>query len=147
AARHPGSPEEGLRRPAGPLVPRRPPAPPQGRLRARRDPPRGPVPAGHGRAPPHRARGGASRPSEEAVHAPRLPALGLAVPSGVKRRLLDWLACPACRGAITLTRGAPEADDVHDGQLACGACLARTPLERGIPRLVAPAPGAEGRAT
>src|SRR5206468_2423042 len=109
------------RRPAGTLVPRRPGAPPPGPLRARRDPPRGPVPAGHGRAPPHRARGRASRPSEEAVHAPGLPALGLAVPSGVKRRLLDWLACPACRGAITLTRGAPEADDIHDGELAgCG---------------------------
>src|SRR5207245_663029 len=101
AARDPGAPKERLRRPAGTLVPRRPGAPPPGPLRARRDPPRGPVPAGHGRAPPHRARGRASRPSEEAVHAPGLPALGLAVPSGVKRRLLDWLACPACRGAGT----------------------------------------------
>jgi len=65
----------------------------------------------------------------------------------VKRRLLDWLACPACRGAITLTRGAPEADDIHDGELACGACLARYPIERGIPRLVPPALDAEVRAT
>src|SRR2546427_1265963 len=143
AARDPGAPKEGLRRPAGTLVPRRPGAPPPGPLRARRDPPRGPVPAGHGRAPPHRARGRASRPSEEAVYAPGLPALGLAVPSGVKRRLLDWLALPAWPGAITLTRGAPEADDIHDGELAGGACLARYPIERGSPRPGPPALDAE----
>src|SRR5213076_159251 len=147
AARDPRAPEEGLRRPARPLVSRRAGAAPQGRVRARRDPPSRPLPAGRGRAPPRRACGGAARPPEEALHAPGLPALGLAVPPGVKRRLLDWLACPVCRGAIALRRAVPEADDIREGELACVACGARYPIERGIPRLVPPALADGARAT
>jgi len=65
----------------------------------------------------------------------------------VKRRLLDWLACPACRGAIALTRAVPDADDIREGELACGHCGVRYPITRGIPRLVPPALAAAVRAT
>ena len=65
----------------------------------------------------------------------------------MKRRLLDWLACPACRGAITPTRALAEADDIREGELACRACGARYPIERGIPRLGPRTPTAEARAT
>ena len=65
----------------------------------------------------------------------------------MKRRLLDWLACPACQGTIALTRAVPEADDIREGELACGGCGARYPITRGIPRLVPPALAAAVRAT
>jgi len=65
----------------------------------------------------------------------------------VRRRLLEWLACPACQGAIALSRAVPEADDIREGELACGACGARYPIERGIPRLLPPALAAEAVAT
>src|SRR3989442_11031927 len=54
---------------------------------------------------------------------------------------------PAGRGALALPRGTPEAGDDHVGERACGACLARYPIERGIPRLVPPALDAPVRAT
>ena len=65
----------------------------------------------------------------------------------MRRRLLEWLACPACQGAIALSRAVPEADDIREGELACGACGARYPIERGIPRLLPPALAAEAVAT
>ncbi|MGH7275934.1 MAG: methyltransferase domain-containing protein [Candidatus Rokuibacteriota bacterium] len=54
----------------------------------------------------------------------------------MKRRLLDWLACPACHGALALTRALPEAGDIVEGELACSRCAARYPITRGIPRLL-----------
>ncbi len=65
----------------------------------------------------------------------------------MRRRLLDWLACPACRGALALTRALPEAGDIHEGELACGACAARYPITRGIPRLLPNALADEAVAT
>ncbi len=65
----------------------------------------------------------------------------------MKRRLLDWLACPACQGAIALTRAVPEADDIREGELACGACGARYPIARGIPRVLPPTLATEAVAT
>ena len=62
--------------------------------------------------------------------------MGLAVPSGLKRRLLDLLACPACHGALVLTRALPEAGDIVEGELACTRCSARYPIRRGVPRLL-----------
>jgi SAM-dependent methyltransferase len=54
----------------------------------------------------------------------------------LKRRLLDLLACPACHGALALTRARPEAGDIVEGELACSRCSARYPITRGIPRLL-----------
>ena len=65
----------------------------------------------------------------------------------MKRRLVDWLACPACRGTLALTRAVPEADDIREGELACVACGARYPIARSIPRLLPPALADEARAT
>jgi SAM-dependent methyltransferase len=65
----------------------------------------------------------------------------------VKRRLLDWLACPVCQGTLVLTRAVPEADDIREGDLACVACGARYPIERGIPRLLPPTLAAGAMAT
>jgi SAM-dependent methyltransferase len=65
----------------------------------------------------------------------------------MKRRLLDWLACPACQSAIALTRAVPDVGDIHDGELTCVACRARYPITRGIPRLLPPALAVEALAT
>jgi SAM-dependent methyltransferase len=65
----------------------------------------------------------------------------------VKRRLLDWLACPACRGALGLARAVPDVDDVQEGELACQDCRARYPITRGIPRVLPPTLAAEATAT
>jgi SAM-dependent methyltransferase len=54
----------------------------------------------------------------------------------VKLRLLDWLACPGCRGALVVAGGAPPGDELREGQLACGGCGAVYPVVRGIPRLL-----------
>jgi SAM-dependent methyltransferase len=65
----------------------------------------------------------------------------------VKRRLVDWLACPRCLGALALIRALPEADDIREGELACLACGTRYPIERGIPRLLPRILAAEAMAT
>jgi len=65
----------------------------------------------------------------------------------MKRRLLDWLACPVCRGALALTRAVPDAGDILEGELRCGACGARYPIARGIPRLLPPELAVEAIAT
>jgi SAM-dependent methyltransferase len=57
----------------------------------------------------------------------------------VKRRLLDLLICPWCRGPLTLTAfdgAAPgDAGDVSEGLLQCG-CGRRFPIVNGIPRIL-----------
>ena len=65
----------------------------------------------------------------------------------MKRRLLDWLACPVCRGALTLLRAVPDADEIREGELGCGGCGARYAITRGIPRLLPPAISVEARET
>jgi SAM-dependent methyltransferase len=65
----------------------------------------------------------------------------------MKRRLLDWLACPVCRGALALRRAVPDADEVREGELGCTGCSARYAITRGIPRLLPPAISVEAHET
>src|SRR5262249_37640616 len=74
----------------------------------------------------------------EAPAALCLSVLGLAVPPGVKRRLLAWLACPICRSGLAPTRAVPDVGDIREGELQCGACGTRYPITSGIPRLLPP---------
>jgi len=69
----------------------------------------------------------------------------------VKRRLLDLLCCPRCRGAFALEVFAGEAParppaadagydaEVTEGALACSGCGATFPIIDGVPRLIGPA--------
>jgi SAM-dependent methyltransferase/uncharacterized protein YbaR (Trm112 family) len=50
----------------------------------------------------------------------------------VKRKLLDLLACPCCRGALD----APPGDDIREGELSCAPCRRSWPIKNGIPRFV-----------
>jgi SAM-dependent methyltransferase len=79
----------------------------------------------------------------------------------MKRRLLDWLACPACAGAplqlhveqSSVRRAytghaepgeeapggkAGQIEEIETGSLTCEGCSARYPITGGIPRLMAP---------
>ena len=58
--------------------------------------------------------------------------------------LLDILACPVCRGALTLNAetiapdDAPDAGEVLTGTLTCRACPEAYPISDGIPNLLPP---------
>lgn len=52
----------------------------------------------------------------------------------MKPSLLELLECPDCRGALSLTAGETDNDEVLEGTLAC-ACRAY-PIVRGVPRLI-----------
>lgn len=52
----------------------------------------------------------------------------------MKRRLLDLLACPLCKGELALEDGVAAGVEVMDGQLACRDCRMRYPVRGGVPR-------------
>lgn len=52
--------------------------------------------------------------------------------------LMDLLACPLCKGDLTLTVVDEEAGEVLNGSLACAACGETFPIEDGIPNLLPP---------
>jgi len=57
----------------------------------------------------------------------------------LKERLLQYLSCPPCAGAITLASVATtEADEIIEGRLSCVACAATWPVVRGVPRFASP---------
>ena len=58
--------------------------------------------------------------------------------------LLDILACPVCKGPLTLKAetiapdNAPDAGEVITGALICEPCHERYPIADGIPNLLPP---------
>jgi SAM-dependent methyltransferase len=54
----------------------------------------------------------------------------------MNRDLLDVLACPRCRGPLTLTATREADGEVESGALACGACATTHPIVRFVPRFV-----------
>ena len=53
----------------------------------------------------------------------------------MRARLLDWLACPACKGRFTLTMFEERDAEVFEGLLAC-ECGRRYPVVETIPRVL-----------
>ncbi len=53
----------------------------------------------------------------------------------MRRKLLEWMVCPKCRGelAVTVHR---EAAEIEEGVLECSRCAVSYPIVRGIPRFV-----------
>jgi len=51
---------------------------------------------------------------------------------------MDILACPLCKGELTLTVVAQEGDEIVAGSLHCAACDETYPIEDGIPNLLPP---------
>ncbi len=56
----------------------------------------------------------------------------------MRQELMDILACPMCKGALTLTTVSVEADEVITGTLRCAACGEDYPIDEGIPNLLPP---------
>ena len=57
----------------------------------------------------------------------------------MKRDLMEILACPVCKGDLTLTVAKEEGDEVVDGTLHCGNCDETYAIEDTIPNLLPPA--------
>ena len=56
----------------------------------------------------------------------------------MREDLMEILACPVCKGPLTLTITAVEDDEVITGELHCTACDERYPIADGIPDLLPP---------
>jgi SAM-dependent methyltransferase len=54
----------------------------------------------------------------------------------MRERLLELIACPVCRGTLTLSGGRMSGGVIDEGRLICDGCGAGYPVTRGIPRLV-----------
>lgn len=52
--------------------------------------------------------------------------------------VMTILACPACHGTLTLEIVREAEGEVEEGALHCGACAARYPIVRFVPRFVPP---------
>lgn len=51
---------------------------------------------------------------------------------------MDILACPLCKGELTLEVGSEEAGEIVSGRLLCGKCNEEYPIEDRIPNLLPP---------
>lgn len=61
----------------------------------------------------------------------------------MRRDLMDILACPICKGELTLTASATErepdgSEEIVEGSLHCAACDEPYPISDGIPNLLPP---------
>jgi uncharacterized protein YbaR (Trm112 family)/SAM-dependent methyltransferase len=54
----------------------------------------------------------------------------------MKRRLLDWICCPVCRGHLSLDVWLDTEASVEEGVLTCAGCAREYPVIAGIPRLL-----------
>ena len=55
----------------------------------------------------------------------------------MKKKLLQYLACPSCNGDICLQAGREEEDaEILEGGLSCAKCAQQFPITRGVPRFV-----------
>lgn len=54
----------------------------------------------------------------------------------MKRKLLDYLVCPACHENLELTEKIVEGSEIKTGTLACSKCNAQYRIENFIPRFV-----------
>lgn len=54
----------------------------------------------------------------------------------MRKRALDFIVCPRCKGEVALEAGTVREDHVIDGQLTCRACQVMYPIQEGIPVLL-----------
>ena len=57
----------------------------------------------------------------------------------MKRDLMDILACPVCKGSLTLSVTKEDEREIVEGSLHCGSCDETYPIEDSIPNLLPPA--------
>ncbi len=56
----------------------------------------------------------------------------------MKRDLLDILACPLCKGDLTLEVFEENEKEIVTGKLCCPSCRECYPIEDGIPNMLPP---------
>ena len=56
----------------------------------------------------------------------------------MKPELMDLLACPVCKGELTLTVVSEEDGEIVEGSLHCAHCDETYPIEDTIPNLLPP---------
>ena len=56
----------------------------------------------------------------------------------MKRKLMDVLACPVCKGDLKLTVTAENDQEIVTGTLFCARCDHHYPIEDTIPNLLPP---------
>jgi uncharacterized protein YbaR (Trm112 family) len=56
----------------------------------------------------------------------------------MRKDMMDILACPVCKGPLTLTVTREEGSEVIEGSLHCAACNETYPIQDTIPNLLPP---------
>ena len=56
----------------------------------------------------------------------------------MRKDMMDILACPVCKGELTLNVTQEEGDEVVTGSLHCARCNETYPIEDTIPNLLPP---------
>lgn len=54
----------------------------------------------------------------------------------MRRKTLDILCCPVCKGDLTLTVAEENEKEIVEGVLTCAACRTDYPIHEGIPNLL-----------
>ena len=54
----------------------------------------------------------------------------------MKRKLMDILCCPVCKGNLKLRVGSEDENEILEGGLFCAACRVDYPIHEGIPNLL-----------
>jgi len=54
----------------------------------------------------------------------------------VRRKLLDILCCPVCKGDLALTVAEENETEILEGILKCSRCGVDYPIHEGIPNLL-----------
>jgi uncharacterized protein YbaR (Trm112 family) len=57
---------------------------------------------------------------------------------GLKKELMEILACPVCKGELELRVETEEGDEVIKGSLLCAGCDEAYPIDDAIPNLLPP---------
>ena len=56
----------------------------------------------------------------------------------MKPELMNILACPVCKGSLTLSIDKQEDEEIIEGSLRCDSCNETYPIEDTIPNLLPP---------
>jgi uncharacterized protein YbaR (Trm112 family) len=56
----------------------------------------------------------------------------------MKKKLMDILACPVCKGQLKLKIDEEKGDEIIAGSLFCAECNVTYPIKESIPHLLPP---------
>jgi uncharacterized protein len=56
----------------------------------------------------------------------------------MKKKLMDILVCPMCKGELKLTIENENGDEIITGSLFCAKCKENYPIKESIPHLLPP---------